>query len=337
MVFQAEVLQPQMVARFKQIIDQGELAHAYLLVGQSGAGKKALAQWLALRLFCQHVQDGEPDGSCPECERILSGNHPDVVVAKAEGRQIKVDQVRHLKAEFTKTGMEGQTKVFLIEDAEKLTVSAANSLLKFIEEPGPGVYILMLTTNKNAVLPTIQSRTQVLDLFPLSHEAVDQNLKAAGVPDYLRPVMLGITTDPDLAKSLIADDWFAKAVKAVWGWFKLLAQGNTMAFVNVTTTLVPLVNDRQQAVVMLDLITMLWRDGLMLQNDLADRLHYRQWEPELEQLVGQLTHRQILQASELTLECRKLLDQNLSFQTVAEQLTLRQLAVINLEGMMHRG
>ena len=215
MAFQAEILQPKMVARFKQIIDQGELAHAYLLVGQSGAGKTALAQWLALRLFCQHVQNGEPDGTCPECERILSGNHPDVVVAKAEGRQIKVDQVRHLKAEFTKTGMEGQTKFFLIEDAEKLTVSAANSLLKFIEEPGPGIYILMLTTNKNAVLPTIQSRTQVLDLLPLSHEAVDQNLKVAGVPDYLRPVMLGLTTDPDLAKSLIADEWFAKAVKAV--------------------------------------------------------------------------------------------------------------------------
>ena len=73
--------------------------------------------WLALRLFCLHLQNGEPDLTCPECQRILSGNHPDVVVAKPEGRQIKVDEIRHLKDEFTKSAVEGTKKLFVIHDA----------------------------------------------------------------------------------------------------------------------------------------------------------------------------------------------------------------------------
>lgn len=138
----ATALQPEITARFASLIERGALAHAYLLVGNVNMGTVALATEVALRLFCPHQDDqGHPDRTCPECQRILSGNHPDVVVARPEGRQIKVDQVRYLKAEFSKTGVEGEKKVFIIEGAETLTGSAANSLLKFIEEPGPGVYI----------------------------------------------------------------------------------------------------------------------------------------------------------------------------------------------------
>ncbi len=328
MSFQAEELQPALVDRLKEVIAQGELAHAYLLVGQNGAGKRALAQWLALRLFCKHVVDGEPDGTCPECQRILAKSHPDVVVATAEGRQIKVDQVRYLKAEFAKTGMEGQTKLFIIEEAEKLTTSAANSLLKFIEEPGPGVYILLLTQNKKAVLPTIQSRTQVLELLPLSPAAVEKNLAAAGVPAALQPVMAGLTTATSAAEKLLADGWFEKATGAVVDWFKLVGRGDYQAFVAVATDLVPLAGDRNQAQALLDLLALIWRDALLLGNRVGD-LHFAQWQGDLTPVAQRWRQDQLLAASELTLECRRLLEQNVNFQTVAEQLTLRQLAIIN--------
>ena len=96
----AHELQPGLVDRLKRVIDNQELAHAYLLVGPAGSGKSEVARWLALRLFCLHPQNNEPDLICPECQRILSGNHPDVVVAALEGRQIKVDRIRYLKSEF---------------------------------------------------------------------------------------------------------------------------------------------------------------------------------------------------------------------------------------------
>ena len=94
----------------------------------------------------------------------------------------------------------------------------------------------------------------------------------------------------------------------------------------------PLVNERQQAQVLLDLMTLLWRDALLVKNGVQAGLHFQQWAAELTTQSQALPAAWVLAASELTLECRKLLDQNLNFQTVAEQLTLRQLAVIKPEG-----
>ena len=128
-----EKLQPAIITRFQKILLNKELAHASLFVGPGGSGKMSIAQWLSLRLFCLHPQDNKPDLTCDECQRILSGNHPDIVYAAPEGRQIKVDEIRHLKAEFSKSAVEGNKKIFIIKDADKMTNGAANSLLKFIE------------------------------------------------------------------------------------------------------------------------------------------------------------------------------------------------------------
>lgn len=103
--FLINTLQPKLVAQFARVIDRHQLAQSYLFVGPKGAGKLALAEWIALRLFCQHVQDGAPCGECPECERILNHNHPDVMMLKTSTQSIKVDDIRNLKQEMSKTGL----------------------------------------------------------------------------------------------------------------------------------------------------------------------------------------------------------------------------------------
>ena len=235
--WQAERLQPAISQRLKKTMVQGELAHAYLFAGPSGSGKKALAQWMALRLFCEQPQAGEPDGTCSECQRILSGNHPDVVTAAPEGRQIKVDTIRRLKAEFTKSGVEGSQKLFIIEDAEKMTTSAANSLLKFIEEPLPGIYILLLTTNKSAVLPTIRSRTQIIELQPLPKKILQEMLDQAEIPVGLQSIALGLTDSTARIKEWMEDDWLNQAVQAVVQWYKEGGSADLLAFVTYQTML----------------------------------------------------------------------------------------------------
>ena len=90
--------QPRLLAAFKHIIAQNHLAHAYLFAGMEGAGQPELAHWIAQRLFCLHINDGEPDGTCEECVRIANGSHPDI--AKIYGSIIKhhVDRLLlHLK------------------------------------------------------------------------------------------------------------------------------------------------------------------------------------------------------------------------------------------------
>lgn len=336
----ATALQPEITARFASLIERGTLAHAYLLVGNVNMGTVALATEVALRLFCPHQDDqGHPDRTCPECQRVLSGNHPDVVVARPEGRQIKVDQVRYLKAEFSKTGVEGEKKVFIIEGAESLTGSAANSLLKFIEEPGPGVYIFLLTPNKNAVLQTVQSRCQVIELRPLPSEIVKEQLQEAGVPEYLGPLAAGLGLSAKQGASLMEDDWLPTSVKLVFDWFKEVASGDPLSFVDVQTGFLKQGSDRAKQLVLLDLVTMVWRDALLLKNRVTEpeRLHFRQWQAEVAQLIMPSSAQQVLVASELTLEGRHLLDQNISFQNVVEQLTLRLLLVMKGDFSEERG
>lgn len=336
----ATALQPEITARFASLIERGTLAHAYLLVGNVNMGTVALATEVALRLFCPHQDDqGHPDRTCPECQRVLSGNHPDVVVARPEGRQIKVDQVRYLKAEFSKTGVEGEKKVFIIEGAESLTGSAANSLLKFIEEPGPGVYIFLLTPNKNAVLQTVQSRCQVIELRPLPSEMVKEQLQEAGVPEYLGPLAAGLGLSAKQGASLMEDDWLPTSVKLVFDWFKEVASGDPLSFVDVQTGFLKQGSDRAKQLVLLDLVTMVWRDALLLKNRVTEpeRLHFRQWQAEVAQLIMPSSAQQVLVASELTLEGRHLLDQNISFQNVVEQLTLRLLLVMKGDFSEKRG
>lgn len=336
----ATALQPKITARFASLIERGTLAHAYLLVGNVNMGTVALATEVALRLFCPHQDDqGHPDRTCPECQRVLSGNHPDVVVARPEGRQIKVDQVRYLKAEFSKTGVEGEKKVFIIEGAETLTGSAANSLLKFIEEPGPGVYIFLLTPNKNAVLQTVQSRCQVIELRPLPSEMVKEQLQEAGVPEYLGPLAAGLGLSAKQGASLMEDDWLPTSVKLVFDWFKEVASGDPLSFVDVQTGFLKQGSDRAKQLVLLDLVTMVWRDALLLKNRVTEpeRLHFRQWQAEVAQLIMPSSAQQVLVASELTLEGRHLLDQNISFQNVVEQLTLRLLLVMKGDFSEERG
>lgn len=336
----ATALQPEITARFASLIERGTLAHAYLLVGNVNMGAVALATEVALRLFCPHQDDqGHPDRTCPECQRVLSGNHPDVVVARPEGRQIKVDQVRYLKAEFSKTGVEGEKKVFIIEGAETLTGSAANSLLKFIEEPGPGVYIFLLTPNKNAVLQTVQSRCQVIELRPLPSEMVKEQLQEARVPEYLGPLAAGLGLSAKQGASLMEDDWLPTSVKLVFDWFKEVASGDPLSFVDVQTGFLKQGSDRAKQLVLLDLVTMVWRDALLLKNRVTEpeRLHFRQWQAEVAQLIMPSSAQQVLVASELTLEGRHLLDQNISFQNVVEQLTLRLLLVMKGDFSEERG
>lgn len=323
-------LQPTIVKRLAQTIQNNELAHAYLLVGSTGSGKEALAQWLTLCIFCTNLQNGHPDGKCAECQRVLSGNHPDVVTAEVTGRQIKVDQIRHIKEEFTKTGMESDKKVFIINDADKMTVGAANSLLKFIEEPGPGVYIIMLTSNKNAVLPTIQSRTQVIEMMPLPRKMVNRILESVGIPQYLIPVMNGITKSPDDALSLMKDDWFSKAVNVIIEWYKELGNNDPMAFVDVQEHLIKLAGERSQQLVLLDLMALIWRDTVVLTTGIDDvnQYHFVQWLTYLKQVVTHHNVKQIVEASRVTLEGRQFLDENINFQNVCEQETLRILKVL---------
>lgn len=317
-------LQQPIVARFKAAIGQQELAHAYLLVGPSGAGKTQLAQWVAMRLFCLHVDDhGNPDGTCEECQRIKHRIHPDVIMVAPDGRQIKVDQIRFLKSEFSKSAVEGNQKVFIVQEADKMTTSAANSLLKFLEEPTSSFVAFLITTNKGAILPTVQSRTQVIEFPPLPLAEFKQLLSANGIDREVIDVASGLTNSLEMVQQWMENDWLKQAQAAVLDWYRLVAIGDMRAFIAVGQQIMPVADNRDHQQTILDMLMLVWRDTMMSVNQNTERVSFKMAARTIEQIGQKYSGAVITGAAQLTLQTRRALDQNIGFQNIVEELTIK--------------
>lgn len=325
----AQRLQPQLVTHFMQLIQDNQLAHAYLFNGADGSGRQEVARTVAMRLFCQNVTTaGMPCGQCAECRRIMAGDHPDVVTVIPDGQRIKVDQVRYLKAEFTKSAVEGNQKIFIVDQVDRMTTGAANSLLKFIEEPVGNTVALLLTANKNLILPTILSRTQIVDFLRVSPQALTEALAQAGVVPTQRYLLTTLTESVSAALELTADDWLKTAQTAVEQWFTACCENDERAFVRVQTALVPLGSNRDRQGILLDMLVQVWHDALRQQSTsvASAELAYPQVAQTSRQVAQHLTVDRLVTIMTLTLATRGQLAGNMNFQTILEALTLQILA-----------
>jgi len=149
------------VERLKNAIRSGRIANAYIFSGPTDAGKEFTAINFAKALNC--ISGGEDScDKCISCRKIDDGNHADVRLIRPEGTKLKIEQMRFLQRQGSYKPMEGNYKVYIITEAEKMSLEAANSLLKTLEEP-PGAMVLILSTIVySALLPTIRSRCQAL-------------------------------------------------------------------------------------------------------------------------------------------------------------------------------
>ncbi len=167
---------------FRDLIDQqhatsllrgalrsGRIAHAYLFVGPAGVGRLTAARAFAQALLCSAGGD-DACGRCAACRKVEAGAHPDLRVVSpsgrtdtgAERRAVGIDQIRELKRDSSFPPYEARWKVFIVEDADTMRAEAANSLLKILEEPPPGIVIILIAESAAGVLPTLVSRSQLV-------------------------------------------------------------------------------------------------------------------------------------------------------------------------------
>lgn len=141
-----------------QTAQAGRLGHAWLLLGDPGLGKEQLAERLARLHLCQQPDRGEPCGQCHSCQLFDKGHHPDLGTVTIDSKTIGVEAIREICARLQNSAQLGRGKVVIIPDAERMTESAANALLKTLEEPAGDSLLLLIASQVSRLLPTILSR-----------------------------------------------------------------------------------------------------------------------------------------------------------------------------------
>jgi DNA polymerase-3 subunit delta' len=149
-------------------LDQDRLGHAPMICGPVGLGKTALADWLARRLLCLSPAGQDPCGECPSCRMIDAGTHPDQfrVGIPEEKREIPVDSIRELTDSLQLTPSIGARRLGLVEPAEAMNRNAANALLKTLEEPHPGAWLILVSHQPGRLPATVRSRCQIFTVRP---------------------------------------------------------------------------------------------------------------------------------------------------------------------------
>ncbi len=165
----------------KNSIEAGRVSHAYLFTGPPQVGKSTVAREFAKALNCE--SDNPPCGRCRSCRKIGDSIHPDVQIIDLEegSKNISIDAIRKLQESVALKPFEGRTKVYVIEEVERLSEAGANSLLKTLEEPPPSVVLVLTSLDASGLLPTVVSRCQEVELRPVPAAIIEEELRKRGI------------------------------------------------------------------------------------------------------------------------------------------------------------
>lgn len=172
--------QPQLQRLLRQAVSEKGMAHAYLLSGPDSSGLVRAALTVACSGKCKEKR-AVPCGLCSECTRVIEGNHPDIHLVCPDGDTLKLEQVLRLQSVLHMKSNEAGDKVGIMADAENMSLPAANSLLKILEDPPAKTTIILTARNAGRLPPTVLSRCQEVRLSPLPPEAMAERLVAGGV------------------------------------------------------------------------------------------------------------------------------------------------------------
>lgn len=209
--------QQRAIGFLRRLLKNGAVPHAFLFSGTAGVGKLDAARQFAKALNCLGPKDYDSCGGCGSCRKLEEGLHPDVVRIRSEGVFIRLEQVRELIKRFRFRPFEGKYRVVIIEDAHRLNESAANALLKMLEEPPEANVFILLAPESQLLLPTIVSRCSQIRFQPLDDEIVAQRLADEGglSPDRAEAIARVAAGSMEKAR------WFSEEDRAE-GWRKII-------------------------------------------------------------------------------------------------------------------
>ncbi|MBN1995410.1 MAG: DNA polymerase III subunit delta' [Anaerolineae bacterium] len=268
----------------KRQVTTGRTPQALLLTGPRSIGKSTVARFFAQYLNC--LANAKPCGVCLSCRKVVSGNHPDVRIWDGDEETIKIDQIRELQRELSLSPYEGQYRAVLFCNFERATPSAANALLKTLEEPNPQVVLMLTATDPGALLPTIVSRCQILALRVLPTPEVATALQTfwQASPDQAELLAQLAAGRLGWAVRALADEkLLARREQYLQDLLNLgsMSRGERLAYAN------DLSQDPAMLQETLRSWLTIWRDLLLIQSGSKTRILNLDWQDTLQNLAGQ--------------------------------------------------
>ena len=159
---------------YKSVKDK-KTSHSYLFVGIEGIGKKEIAKEFAKMLLC--INDNKYCNTCKSCIEFDSNNNPDFLYIEPDGNSVKIEQIRYIQRKIQEKPIISNKKVYIINDADKMTTEAQNCLLKTLEEPPEYSTIILIGSNENMFLSTIKSRCMIIHFSKIEDEKIRKYLE----------------------------------------------------------------------------------------------------------------------------------------------------------------
>ena len=306
--------QPILYQILLQSFQNQKIPHAFLLVGKNAS---LPAHFIAKSLICE--DDILACDQCNECRRIDEHNYGDFIYYNGQDETIKKPQIEYIQDQFSKSALEGKAKIYLMENIENSTSEAMNSLLKILEEPTAGIYAIFTCQNLNRVLPTIQSRCQVIQLLPSSQKMLREELKKEDISQDDVNILAELFTSYDECKEYIESESFEKLKEEVYHFIDDLYFHRDNLIINVQTHLLKEFSDKKNIQFFLNMLVLALRDLFHVKHSM--NLTY----PSFKSLYDRINDQEenIIQKIDLILNTEYLLSTNANVMLLMDSMMYR--------------
>lgn len=313
----------EIIRHLKNAMQTGKVSHSYIFTGEAGSGKKLLATTFAMTLQCEEGGT-EPCQKCDSCKKAIGKNHPDIIMVNHEKPgTITIDEIREqVIHDVAIKPYCSPHKIYIIPDAEMMTPQAQNALLKTIEEPPEYAVIMFLTTNADALLPTIQSRCVRLDLKVVDDSLVKKYLmERLQVPDYQAEIDASFAQGSiGKAKAAATSEEFSNMTQNA---LKLLKYANKMEVYELADEIKKLSEEKHNINDYLDIFQFWFRDVLMFKATREiDNLVFKQEINFIKEQASQRSYENLEKILEAISKTKVRLRANVNFELALELLFL---------------
>ena len=314
---------PGVIEYFKKTIKSQNISHSYLLEGGKGIGKKLLAKTFIKTLFCEEEGVTEPCHKCTSCIMMETGNNPDYFEVVSSKASIGVDDIREQVVEKMEIKpYRSKYKIFMIPEADRMTIQAQNALLKTIEEPPGYGIVILLAENPGKIISTVHSRCARIRVLPLPTNLIEQYIKNQYDLNQEQIYLYADFADGSIgqAKEMIEDGEFWELREKSVNYIIRLEKANLIDLYDIVEEIN---KDREHLPQILDFWMIWYRDMLMIKKfEIGEHIFYKDFEGQILDRSKELTYNKINNNFYEIIKAKKRLGKNINAMLIIENLLL---------------